>query len=42
MKLNEFSAEVVRLIGEGGITSEDLVKVCLQRIEDRESIVRVW
>ncbi len=43
MKLNELSAvEAARLISEGRITSEDLVKACLQRIEDRDSVVRAW
>jgi amidase len=43
MRLNELSAtEAARLIAEKAITSEQLVRACLDRIEAREPTVKAW
>lgn len=43
MRLNELSAtEAARLIAERAITSEQLVRACLDRIEAREPTVQAW
>src|SRR5918997_2892461 len=43
MRLNELSAtEAARLIAEKAITSEELVRACLDRIEAREPTVKAW
>ena len=36
------ASEVAPLIAEGSITSESLVRSCLERIEAREPSVRAW
>lgn len=43
MKLNELSAsEAARLIAKRSISSEELVRSCLDRIEARESVLHAW
>jgi amidase len=43
MPLNQMSAmEAARLIAERAITSEELVRACLARIEEREPTVKAW
>jgi Asp-tRNA(Asn)/Glu-tRNA(Gln) amidotransferase A subunit family amidase len=43
MRLNELSAtEAARMIAERAITSEQLVRACLDRIEAREPAVKAW
>jgi Asp-tRNA(Asn)/Glu-tRNA(Gln) amidotransferase A subunit family amidase len=43
MRLNELSAtEAARLIAEKAISSEELVRACLDRIEAREPTVKAW
>ena len=43
MKLNEFTAvEAAAQISAGRITSEQLIRACLDRIAERESDVRAW
>lgn len=43
MSLNELSAwEAASLIAKSSISSEELVKACLERIESREPAVRAW
>jgi Asp-tRNA(Asn)/Glu-tRNA(Gln) amidotransferase A subunit family amidase len=42
-RLNELTAtEVIRWMAQGKATSEQLVRACLERIEEREPVVRAW
>jgi Asp-tRNA(Asn)/Glu-tRNA(Gln) amidotransferase A subunit family amidase len=41
--VNKLSAsEMARLIAQGELTSEAVVTACLERIEERDSVVRAW
>ena len=42
-ELNELSAvEAAGKIRSGEISSEELVRACLDRIEEREPVIRAW